>query len=57
MMWIGYVSGGALAAAGAALLLTAPRADGAGSVAAARQCGPLFAAAGGTAGVTCGWSF
>jgi len=57
MMWIGYVSGGVLAAAGVTLLLTAPHADRTGPVAAARQCGPLLAAAGGTAGVTCGWSF
>jgi len=56
MMWIGYVTGGVLAAAGVTLLLTAPHADG-GSVAATRQCGPLFAAAGGTAGVSCGWRF
>jgi hypothetical protein len=57
MMWIGYVSGGALAAAGVTLLLIAPHADKAAPMAGARRCGPLFAASGETAGVTCGGSF
>jgi hypothetical protein len=57
MMWIGYISGGALAAAGVTLLLLAPRADRTGPVVAAQRCGPLLASTGDTAGVTCGWSF
>ena len=55
MMWIGYVGAGAFAAAGAALLLLAPSpADRSGAVAWARRCAPT---AGGTTGVSCGWSF
>ena len=57
MMWIGYVGGGALAAAGVTLLLLAPHPDRAGAVAAVQRCGPLLPSTGAAAGVTCGWSF
>jgi hypothetical protein len=56
MMWIGYVGAGVFAAAGVTLVLLAPRADRTGAIAASR-CGPMLAAAGGTTGVVCGWSF
>lgn len=56
MMWIGYVGAGAFAAAGVTLVLLAPRADRTAAIAASR-CGPMLAAAGGTTGVVCGWSF
>jgi hypothetical protein len=54
MMWIGYVGAGAFAAAGAALLLLAPRQADRGAMAWARGCAPTAV---GTAGVACGWSF
>jgi hypothetical protein len=53
MMWIGYVGGGVLAAAGVTLLLIAPRARQPRALAWARRCAPTL---GGT-GVACGWSF
>ena len=53
MMWIGYVGGGVLAAAGVTLLLIAPRADQPRALAWAGRCAPSL---GGT-GVACGWSF
>ena len=56
MMWIGYVGAGVFAAAGATLVWLAPRAARTEAVAASR-CGPMLAAAGGTTGVVCGWSF
>ena len=56
MMWIGYVGAGVCAAAGVTLVLLAPRADRSAAIA-ARRCGPMLAAAGGTTGVVCGWSF
>jgi len=56
MMLIGYVGAGVFAAAGVTLVLLAPRADRTGAVAASR-CSPMLAAAGGTTGVICGWSF
>ena len=56
MMWIGYVGAGVFAAAGVTLVLLAPRADRTAAIA-ARRCGPMLAAAGGTTGVVCGWSF
>ena len=56
MMWIGYISAGVFAAAGVTLVLLAPRADRPAAIAASR-CGPMLAAAGGTTGVVCGWSF
>jgi hypothetical protein len=56
MMWIGYIGSAALATAGVTLLLLAPSAEGSRPVA-VRRCGPLLASAGGTTGVTCGWSF
>lgn len=56
MMWIGYVSAGVFAAAGATLVFLAPRADRAAAIAVSR-CGPMLAAAGGNTGVVCGWRF
>jgi hypothetical protein len=53
MMWIGYVSAGVLAGAGAALLLLAPRADRPRAMAWIERCAPVL----GATGVTCGWSF
>jgi hypothetical protein len=53
MMWIGYLGGGVLAAAGVTLLLIAPRADQPRARAWAGRCAPTL---GGT-GVACGWSF
>jgi len=50
MMWIGYISAGALAGAGATLLLIAPRRQRA---AWAVRCAPTLA----STGVACGWSF
>jgi len=56
MMWIGYISAGVFAAAGATLVFLSPRADRAAAIAASR-CAPLLAAAGGNTGVVCGWRF
>ncbi len=56
MMWIGYVGAGVFAAAGVTLVLLAPRADRTVAITASR-CSPMLAAAGGTTGVVCGWSF
>ena len=56
MLWIGYVGAGVFAAAGVTLVLLAPRADGTAAIAAS-HCSPMLAAAGGTTGVVCGWSF
>ena len=53
MMWIGYVGGGVLGAAGVTLLLLAPRADQPRALAWAGRCAPTLR---GT-GVACGWSF
>ncbi|HEY7375006.1 MAG TPA: hypothetical protein VIF57_22780 [Polyangia bacterium] len=50
MMWIGYVSAGVLAGAGATLLLLAPRRQ---PGAWAARCAPTLA----STGVACGWSF
>jgi hypothetical protein len=54
MMWIGYASAGAFAAAGVTLLLLSP-APQAQSL--ASRCAPAIGATGGTSGVTCAWSF
>jgi hypothetical protein len=54
MMWIGYVSAGVLAGAGATLLLLAPRAQQPPG-ALARSCVPALGGA--TSGVMCEWSF
>ena len=53
MMWIGYVGGGVLAAAGVTLLLIAPRAEQTRALAWAGRCAPTL----GGNGVACGWSF
>jgi hypothetical protein len=50
MMWIGYLSAGVLAGAGATLLLIAPRRS---QGALARRCAPTLAGA----GMTCEWRF
>jgi hypothetical protein len=54
MMWIGYVTGGVLAGAGATLLLLAPRHAQPQAGAVAHGCAPALAA---TTGVVCEWSF
>ena len=55
MMWIGYVGGGVLAAAGVTLLLLAPRADQPRALAWAGRCAPTSQRLAGT-GVACGWT-
>jgi hypothetical protein len=53
MMWIGYVSAGVLAGAGATLLLIAPRRSQGAQGAIAGLCAPTLA----SAGMTCEWRF